>query len=182
MKSYSVASQLLSDISTNRELTNAQVADLANLQSLYGILSARSVDSLTVQDLSTLSALARDHKYISAGMAKAILVDYDSLYAPIYHLDGSGITIRSFEGSLEKEQDVLRFFPNPTDGTIFIQGIDVDEMSKHHYQFLLYDVTGQEIQSGILTQPDVEIENRGLFFLTILRDGERIHTEKIIVK
>jgi hypothetical protein len=76
--------------------------------------------------------------------------------------------------------DALILYPNPSRGAFQIKGID----PKRPISAVIYSVTGQQIQSieTITEQTSIEIENKGVFFITFYENGTSIGMKKVMVE
>ena len=180
---HTEANSLLSGISTNRTLTSAQTADLARVQNIFNMLSAKHPDSLSSSDINTLSIYAQEYKQVSGGMAQSLLLSYDSLYIPLYHLDGTGITIRSDdESNISEMNQKMHVFPNPSDGNFTIHNYNHWVGNKGNPQLEIYNLSGQFIQSINLKNPNFTIDNNGVYIVRLYLDGQLQFTEKVMVQ
>ena len=76
--------------------------------------------------------------------------------------------------------DALILYPNPSRGAFQIKGID----PKRPISAVIYSVTGLQIQSieTITEQTSIEIENKGVFFITFFENGASIGMKKVVVE
>ena len=76
--------------------------------------------------------------------------------------------------------DALILYPNPSRGAFQIKGIDPNRP----ISAVIYSVTGQQIQSieTINEQTAIEIENKGVFFITFYENGASIGMKKVVVE
>lgn len=76
--------------------------------------------------------------------------------------------------------DALILYPNPSRGAFQIKGIDPNRP----ISAVIYSVTGQQIQSidSINEQSTIEIENKGVFFITFFENGASIGMKKVVVE
>ena len=76
--------------------------------------------------------------------------------------------------------DALMLYPNPSRGTFQIKGIDPNRP----ISAVIHTLTGQQIQSieTINEQTKLEIENKGVFFITFYENGVSIGMKKVVVE
>jgi uncharacterized protein (TIGR03790 family) len=76
--------------------------------------------------------------------------------------------------------DALMLYPNPSRGTFQIKGIDPNRP----ISAVIHTLTGQQIQSieTINEQTKLEIENKGVFFITLYENGASIGMKKVVVE
>lgn len=76
--------------------------------------------------------------------------------------------------------DALILYPNPSRGAFQIKGIDPNRP----ISAVIYSVTGQQIQSieTINAQTTIEIENKGVFFITFYENEASIGMKKVVVE
>ncbi len=79
---------------------------------------------------------------------------------------------------VDQLESEIRIYPNPVNGTLFIQGSDSD------YTYVLYNGMGQQVANGTargLVQINVQAMTKGVYFLQ-LTTGTQVSTQKVVVK
>lgn len=76
--------------------------------------------------------------------------------------------------------DNLLLYPNPSRGAFQIKGIELDR----EISVVIYSVTGQQIQSiqSINEQTIIEMDRKGVFFVTFFENGASIGMKKVVVE
>jgi hypothetical protein len=85
--------------------------------------------------------------------------------------------------SLDSDFSAVNFisvYPNPSRGQFQFKGIDPNRQ----ISAVIYSVTGQQIQSiqNLDEQTTIEIENKGVFFITFYENGASIGMKKVVVE
>lgn len=77
--------------------------------------------------------------------------------------------------TIEELKQFFEVMPNPTADYFTIKG------NSKELDFVLCDYTGKSISKGIVNSKiDLTLVDNGIYFLNILKEGEIIHTEKIV--
>lgn len=98
-----------------------------------------------------------------------------TLLGGLLRYDNKGFT----EGIDAISEEIITIFPNPTQGDIFISGLD---FNSSEYQFLIFDNLGKQLERFILNDTHISLSSlqSGLYFYKILQDDSIICTGKIV--
>lgn len=107
-----------------------------------------------------------------------------------YVIDGSGTRLDSvdvkFCSTVSIEEEVAKIsvsaFPNPTTGLLTV----AVQKNSHQVKFVLYNVLGESVLAANLTEGqnllNLEKLPNGVYFYSILNDGNVIETKKLIIR
>lgn len=137
---YSHVNKTIDSIPSRFDLETDQSFDLRRLKYTYGILSARSVFSLTNTDYDSLS-LFSEGIGASSNLARSILAINDSIFTPRYYIPGE-INPRS---EVERKnpsasEPKISIFPNPVSD---ILQVEVPKEMGSYLELKLIDLSGK---------------------------------------
>lgn len=183
----------LQDIYLSRSLTDAQTLDLSLIIDMYSLLASRSIDSLSVYDLSFIRTIAQSDIGTSSGIARAILLRFGEYYPLPYVIGNQQIVHRnvSLPGHVPPEAsfhslEMLTAYPVPAKDRLNVNWHGPAETSLKGF-LVIYDVYGsimteRIIMSGISRQIDVSSWPKGIYFVNVIADdADRWISKKIIV-
>jgi hypothetical protein len=130
-RDYESAKDVLETISSRRDLTFAQMMDVANLDSIYSILQDRPLKSFTSGDKVFLRNVAYANGGVASGVARALL-SYFNEYIPLPYYSEDHIRFRSLDQDSTKTQlpfpdeSKLKVYPNPSTGDIYVAWEETD--------------------------------------------------------
>ena len=111
---YATARDVLDNISSRFNLSAQELNDIVDIDTIFGILSARGIDELIQSDIDTLLSLSDNHGHASS-MARGILSLYGYHFETIYVLPESGYEPWiSFPGNPPMAFEEVYIYPNPT--------------------------------------------------------------------
>lgn len=79
-----------------------------------------------------------------------------------------------------EEKAKIKLGPNPTEGTLLL----TSEEEFKNLEYRIFGLNGKLITSGIIDQKEaqIHIETSGVYLLGLYRNGQKIQTEKIVVR
>jgi hypothetical protein len=89
---------------------------------------------------------------------------------------------RSAKSGVGLEQEEISIFPNPTVDRYITVALDTKERTSD-YSVYLYNMIGEVIETKTLNTGNNQIylgDKSSILFITILKDGEVIKTEKVV--
>ena len=82
-----------------------------------------------------------------------------------------------FIGVEETQEDTIRIYPNPTSGTLRIEGVD------NGVSIMVYDLTGRKVvQSAFTSEISLEGLSNGFYIMSIITDDGQVFNKKINIK
>lgn len=178
---YAAAGQVLSGISATYSLNTQEQSDITDIQTIFGILSARSVDDLTQNDIDTLIDFS-DNPGHCASMARGILTLHGYGFETQYVLPGSsGQGQIALPGSLPNTFEGVTIYPNPTSDIVNIVIPAADKFEE--IQIDVWTLTGINIFSarviGSYNTLKLPTLMNGAYAYRILADGDVLKTGRI---
>lgn len=141
---FTHVNKTIDSIPSRFDLEADQVVDLRRLKYAYGILSARSVFSLTSTDYDSLT-LFSEGIGASSNLARSILAVNDSIYSPRYYIPGE-ISPRSVVHKKDPRtyEPKISVFPNPVCDALYVE---VPKEMGSNLELIIFDLSGKVIST-----------------------------------
>lgn len=178
---YSDAINLLSDIPTEYVLTDSQAQDISNLKAMYAVIDSLAQngdnwDTLSDYLKQEVNNVAGSSGIYGPAVAIYLLERYEGyFYEPALPQQDQTQSMHFYSSKKSK------IYPNPTDGTLYINWVSKENISVIAYNLQGRVVLKKSLNSGLNTV-SINALPLGVYLFHIYENDKSVYQQKIIKK